>query len=129
MSSNSLNEVKLWASSKEQEKYENLAGAPVGASTRSACMLRRSLAMQPNLTTTSSPPSPPHHPPDLFAIIKATEKLERAYVRDDVTAGDYEGACEKLIAQFKVLWGSMRDAVGGGAAAAAVLGCGRVYLI
>ncbi|KIZ01545.1 Vacuolar protein sorting-associated like protein 28 [Monoraphidium neglectum] len=47
----------------------------------------------------------------LFAIIKATEKLERAYVRDDVTAADYEGACEKLIAQFKVLWGSMRDAV------------------
>lgn len=36
-------------------------------------------------------------------------------MRDDVSAGDYEGACEKLIAQFKVLWGSMRDAVRGGA--------------
>lgn len=51
--------------------------------------------------------------PDLFAIIKATEKLERAYVRDDVSAADYESACEKLIAQFRVLWGSMRDAVRG----------------
>ena len=57
------------------------------------------------------PLPPPTLPPDLFAIIKATEKLERAYVRDDVSASDYEGACEKLIAQFKVLWGSMRDAV------------------
>lgn len=73
MSASNMSEVKLWANSKEQEKYENLA--------------------------------------DLFAIIKATEKLERAYVRDDVTAADYESACEKLIAQFKVLWGSMRDAV------------------
>jgi len=60
-----------------------------------------------------SRPSTTTHCSDLFAIIKATEKLERAYVRDDVTAADYEGACEKLIAQFKVLWGSMRDAVSG----------------
>lgn len=48
---------------------------------------------------------------DLYAIIKATEKLERAYVRDDVPAKEYEAACEKLIAQFKTLWSSMRDLV------------------
>lgn len=45
---------------------------------------------------------------DLYAIIKATEKLERAYVRDVVSAQEYESSCEKLIAQFKVLWGSMQ---------------------
>eukprot|EP00983_Pelagomonas_calceolata_P130628 1161698-Pelagomonas_calceolata.AAC.6 len=50
---------------------------------------------------------------DLFAILKATEKLERAYVRDAVAPELYERACEKLILQFKVLWGSLRHAVGG----------------
>ncbi|WIA28037.1 hypothetical protein OEZ86_010623 [Tetradesmus obliquus] len=73
MSSNSLSEVRLWANSKEREKYENLA--------------------------------------DLFAILKCTEKLERAYVRDGVSAKDYEAACEKLIAQFRMLWGSMKETV------------------
>ncbi|KAF5828560.1 subunit of the ESCRT-I complex [Dunaliella salina] len=48
---------------------------------------------------------------DLFAILKATEKLERAYVRDAVAPEMYEKACEKLILQFKVLWGSLRHAV------------------
>eukprot|EP00878_Enallax_costatus_P013385 GHUV01013996.1.p1 GENE.GHUV01013996.1~~GHUV01013996.1.p1 ORF type:complete len:109 (+),score=9.76 GHUV01013996.1:339-665(+) len=48
---------------------------------------------------------------DLFAILKCTEKLERAYVRDGVTAKDYEAQCEKLIAQFRMLWGSMKQTV------------------
>lgn len=48
---------------------------------------------------------------DLFAILKCTEKLERAYVRDGVSAKDYEAACEKLIAQFRMLWGSMKETV------------------
>eukprot|EP00798_Chlamydomonas_sp_ICE-L_P026852 gene26852-4455_t len=48
---------------------------------------------------------------DLFAIIKTTEKLERAYVRDIITPESYEQACEKLIQQFKVLWGSLRGEV------------------
>jgi ESCRT-I complex subunit VPS28 len=51
------------------------------------------------------------HPADLYAILKCTEKLERAYVRDGVTAKEYEGQCEKLIAQFKMLWGSMKETV------------------
>ena len=50
---------------------------------------------------------------DLFAILKATEKLERAYVRDAVSPEVYEKACGRFIAQFKALWGSLRHAVGG----------------
>lgn len=48
---------------------------------------------------------------DLYAIIKTTEKLERAFVRDAIDAGQYEEACGKLIGQFKVLWASMKDTV------------------
>lgn len=48
---------------------------------------------------------------DLFAILKCTEKLERAYVRDGINAKDYEAQCEKLIAQFRMLWGSMKETV------------------
>jgi hypothetical protein len=57
------------------------------------------------------PPSHPSPPADLFAIIKATEKLERAYVRDAIGPEEYEVACERLIQQFKVLHGSLRTAV------------------
>ena len=38
---------------------------------------------------------------DLYCIIKATEHLERAYVRDAVGKEEYTEACAKLIAQFK----------------------------
>ena len=48
---------------------------------------------------------------DLYAIIKTTEKLERAYVRDIISAQDYEPACQKLIAQLTTLWGGMRQTV------------------
>ena len=40
---------------------------------------------------------------DLYSIIIATEGLERAYIRDAVTAGDYTNACLKLIAQYKTV--------------------------
>lgn len=50
-------------------------------------------------------------PTDLYAILKTTEKLERAYVRDDISAKDYEPACQKLIAQFRTLWETLRDTV------------------
>lgn len=52
---------------------------------------------------------------DLFAILKTTEKLERAYVRDAVTAKDYELQCSKLIAQFKTLWDTLKEQVAPGA--------------
>jgi len=45
---------------------------------------------------------------DLYAIVKTTEKLERAYVRDVISAKDYEPLCEKLIAQFRTLWETLR---------------------
>mmetsp|Transcript_3666 Transcript_3666/g.10545 ORF Transcript_3666/g.10545 Transcript_3666/m.10545 type:complete len:209 (-) Transcript_3666:384-1010(-) len=48
---------------------------------------------------------------DLFAILKTTEKLERAYVRDAISAKEYEPACEKLIGQFKTLYSSIKDTV------------------
>lgn len=40
---------------------------------------------------------------DLFAIIKATEKLEKAWVRDLISAKEYEPECSKLIGQFKTV--------------------------
>jgi len=48
---------------------------------------------------------------DLFAILKTTEKLERAYVRDAVSAKEYEPACEKLIGQFKTLYSTIKEQV------------------
>ena len=48
---------------------------------------------------------------DLFAILKTTEKLERAYVRDAIGAKDYEPACLKLLGQFKTLSETLKDTV------------------
>lgn len=48
---------------------------------------------------------------DLYSIIKTTEKLERAFVRDAIGADEYETACGRLITAFKVLSSSMKDAV------------------
>lgn len=48
---------------------------------------------------------------DLYAIIKTIEKLERAYVRDAVTAKDYEPASQKLLSQYRTLWDTVRDDV------------------
>ncbi|GJN17478.1 hypothetical protein PR202_gb04547 [Eleusine coracana subsp. coracana] len=48
---------------------------------------------------------------DLYAIIRATEKLERAYVRDLVSAADYETECLKLISQFNSLSSSLAGVV------------------
>ncbi|GAQ86421.1 Vacuolar protein sorting-associated protein [Klebsormidium nitens] len=48
---------------------------------------------------------------DLYAIIKTTEKLEKAYVRDVISAKEYEPACLKLIAQFRTLRTTLKDSV------------------
>ncbi|KAJ1698483.1 Vacuolar sorting-associated protein 28-like protein [Rhynchospora pubera] len=48
---------------------------------------------------------------DLFAIIKTTEKLEKAYIRDLVASDYYESECLKLIAQFKTLSTSIASSV------------------
>ncbi|CAI9756586.1 unnamed protein product [Fraxinus pennsylvanica] len=47
----------------------------------------------------------------LFAIIKATKKLEKAYVRDIISAAEYETECQKLIAHFKTLSSTLKDIV------------------
>lgn len=59
----------------------------------------------------------------MYAIIKTTEKLERAYVRDAISPEAYEKACERLIAQFKVLWGSLKAVVSAHGWAVAVQRC------
>lgn len=48
---------------------------------------------------------------ELFAIIKATEKLEKAYVRDIISPAEYENECQKLIAHFKTLSSTLKDVV------------------
>lgn len=48
---------------------------------------------------------------ELYAIIKATEKLEKAYVRDIISSSDYETECFKLIAHFKTLASTLKDTV------------------
>lgn len=48
---------------------------------------------------------------ELYAIIKATEKLEKAYVRDVISPQEYEAECQKLIAHFKTLASTLKDTV------------------
>ncbi|KAJ3186255.1 Vacuolar protein-sorting-associated protein 28 [Gaertneriomyces sp. JEL0708] len=48
---------------------------------------------------------------DLYSIIVATEHLERAYIRDAVSAQEYTPACLKLIAQYKTALGLASDSV------------------
>jgi len=48
---------------------------------------------------------------DLYSIIKTVEHLEKAYVRDSISAKDYTPACSKLIAQFKSAQNLVKDTV------------------
>jgi len=48
---------------------------------------------------------------ELYAIIKATEKLEKGYVRDIISSSQYETECQKLIAHFKTLASTFKDTV------------------
>lgn len=52
-----------------------------------------------------------HASTDLYAILKCTEKLERSYVRDAISARDYEPACRRLIAQYRTLWETVKGSV------------------
>jgi len=47
----------------------------------------------------------------LYALARALEKLERAYVRSSVDAGAYERACVDLTSKFKSLRSVTRDSV------------------
>lgn len=46
---------------------------------------------------------------DLFSIVKSVEHLEKAFIRDSISAADYTPACMKLIAQFKTAQHLIRD--------------------
>jgi len=48
---------------------------------------------------------------DLFSIIKTTEALEKAYVRDAINAEEYKKQCGKLIMQFKAAQTLTKDYV------------------
>ncbi|KAI4371697.1 hypothetical protein MLD38_010019 [Melastoma candidum] len=48
---------------------------------------------------------------ELYAIIRATEKLEKAYVRDIISPSEYETECQKLITHFKTLSSTLKDIV------------------
>ncbi|KAK4786701.1 hypothetical protein SAY86_010534 [Trapa natans] len=48
---------------------------------------------------------------ELYAIIRATEKLEKAYIRDVIVPSDYEVECQKLITQYRTLASTLKDIV------------------
>ncbi|KAJ1524689.1 Vacuolar protein-sorting-associated protein 28 [Nowakowskiella sp. JEL0078] len=48
---------------------------------------------------------------DLYSIIVATDYLEKAYVRDLISAQEYTPACNKLIGQYKAALNLLRDSV------------------
>lgn len=48
---------------------------------------------------------------ELYAIIRATEKLEKAYIRDIISPSEYEIECQKLITHFKTLASTLKDTI------------------
>jgi ESCRT-I complex subunit VPS28 len=46
---------------------------------------------------------------ELFAILRATEKLEFAYARDAIDSDEYTEACQRLITQFKATEKALRQ--------------------
>jgi ESCRT-I complex subunit VPS28 len=64
-------EVKLYRTAREREKYDNLA--------------------------------------DLYALINTLQCLEKAYIKDSVTAKEYTAACSKLLVQIKAAFKQAQD--------------------
>ncbi|KAI5682954.1 hypothetical protein M9H77_04182 [Catharanthus roseus] len=48
---------------------------------------------------------------ELYAIIKANEKLEKIYIRDVISPAEYEIECQKLIAHFKTLSSALKNTI------------------
>lgn len=48
---------------------------------------------------------------ELYAIIRATEKLEKAYIRDIIPPSEYEIECQKLITHYKTLATTLKDTI------------------
>lgn len=47
----------------------------------------------------------------LFGIVTALDYLERAYIRDSITAAEYSPACTRLLSQYKSLFKLVADEV------------------
>lgn len=46
---------------------------------------------------------------DLFAVINTLQNLEKAYIRDCVTAKEYTAACSKLLVQYKAAFKQVQN--------------------
>nr|XP_002131096.1 vacuolar protein sorting-associated protein 28 homolog [Ciona intestinalis] len=48
---------------------------------------------------------------ELYSIIKTLQALEKAYIKDSITAKDYTGACSKMLEQYKVAFRQVKTEV------------------
>ncbi|KAK4794166.1 hypothetical protein SAY86_012160 [Trapa natans] len=48
---------------------------------------------------------------ELYAIIRTTEKLEKAYIRDIIGPSEYEVECQKLITHYRALASTLKEIV------------------
>lgn len=46
---------------------------------------------------------------DLFSVINTLNCLEKAYIRDSITAKEYTAACSKLLVQFNVAFNQVKS--------------------
>ncbi|CAG2107927.1 unnamed protein product [Medioppia subpectinata] len=47
---------------------------------------------------------------DLYAVINSVQCLEKAYIKDSVTAKEYTGACSKLLVQYRQAFKQVQSA-------------------
>ncbi|TPX60499.1 hypothetical protein SpCBS45565_g07473 [Spizellomyces sp. 'palustris'] len=71
----------------------------------------RSLDQELRLYTTNKDREKYDNMADLYGILVVTEYLERAYIRDAISAQEYTPACLKLIAQYKTALNLVSDVV------------------
>mmetsp|Transcript_29059 Transcript_29059/g.48787 ORF Transcript_29059/g.48787 Transcript_29059/m.48787 type:complete len:217 (-) Transcript_29059:395-1045(-) len=45
---------------------------------------------------------------EFFALIKTVDRLEKAFMRDHISAKEYESSCRNMILQFKTLMGTLQ---------------------
>ncbi|EFA76982.1 vacuolar protein sorting 28 family protein [Heterostelium album PN500] len=77
------------------------AVASIGANTSSASLQAQIVTKEVKLCNNNKDREMYDNLAELYSIIKVTEHLEKAYIRDSVLPKDYTTACSKLIAQFK----------------------------
>uniref|UniRef100_D8PLW1 Vacuolar protein sorting-associated protein 28 n=1 Tax=Schizophyllum commune (strain H4-8 / FGSC 9210) TaxID=578458 RepID=D8PLW1_SCHCM len=72
---------------------------------------RLSLDEEARLYTTNAQREKYNNLATLFGIIVALDYLERAYVRDSITAAEYSPACTRLLSQYKTMLKLVADDV------------------